>query len=397
MRTTVQYRAQHEALKFLSKVLSDERGLALLHGPAASGKTVLAKRFANEVKSHIPVAIVNGARTNSTDLLRRILQQYGINASQMSAEDLVNTLNVFVSQRARQGQVPLLILENITDMFPSSLAMLSKLASLMTETQYAMRFILTSNRDMSRIISARSMASVYERVIGNFRLGPMTAKEAARYLYIKLRTGGVQRPDDVLPVDTCEKLHAMTAGWPGDLDALALSVVEQAREFPVRAADVQDPNKPVVDDSPRLIITQLGKTVQDIRVTEKRMLIGRSDLGDIVIRDQFVSNQHALLIRDRNAIVLVDLKSRNGTYVNSRRVQGKVLLHNDIVSIGDHRIKMIYAEGKRPADVDAPNLADTAKPQEHCRCPACQEAQYSDTGAAGGQESLAARTASNTQ
>ena len=363
MRTTVQYRAQHEALKFLSKILSDERGLALLHGPVASGKTVIAKRLANELKSRIPVAIVNGARTNSAELLRRILEQYGIDGSRMSAEELINTLSVFVTQKTRQGQAPLLILENITDMFPSSLAMLSKLASLMTETQYAMRFVLTSNRDMARIVSARSMASVYERIVGNFKLGPMTAKEAARYLYIKLRAGGVKRPDDVLPVDTCEKLHAMAAGWPGDLDALALSVIEQAREFPIRAADVKDPNQPATDDAPRIIVTQLGKTLQDIRITEKRMLIGRSDLGDIVIRDQFVSNQHALLIRDRNAIVLVDLKSRNGTFVNSRRVQGKVLLHNDIVSIGDHRLKMIYAEGQRPSDVEAPDLSDTAKLQ----------------------------------
>jgi len=68
-----------------------------------------------------------------------------------------------------------------------------------------------------------------------------------------------------------------------------------------------------------------------------------------------------LLIRDKNAVVLVDLKSRNGTFVNSRRVQSKVLLHNDIVSLGDHRLKMIYAEGHSMIEIEDPDLADTAK------------------------------------
>ncbi len=57
----------------------------------------------------------------------------------------------------------------------------------------------------------------------------------------------------------------------------------------------------------------------------------------------------------------MDLKSRNGTFVNSRRVQSKVLLHNDIVSLGDHRMKMIYADGHSTIEIEDPDLADTAK------------------------------------
>jgi pSer/pThr/pTyr-binding forkhead associated (FHA) protein len=182
-----------------------------------------------------------------------------------------------------------------------------------------------------------------------------------RYLYAKLRSGGVERPDDVMPVDVCEKIHSMSGGWPGHMDAMALSIIEQAKSFPIRIEDIFDPSEPVADNVPRIIITSMGQTLQEIRLTEKRALIGRSDLSDIVIKDQFVSNQHALLIRDQNAVVLVDLKSRNGTYVNSRRVQSKVLLHNDIISLGDHRMKLLYAPGHSSIVIDDPELADTAK------------------------------------
>ncbi|HNP65115.1 MAG TPA: FHA domain-containing protein [Woeseiaceae bacterium] len=362
-RTFVRYQSQQEALDFLGEVLTDERGVALLHGPPASGKSVIANQFVQQVQPRLSIAVVNGARLNTDEMLSRILEQFGYDLALSSADEMMNMLSVFAVQQTRTHEPPVLILENINDMYPSALGALCKLATVTAGTRYAIRIILVSSRDMSRIIDAPSMASVSRRVIGNFKLGPMTAKEAMRYLYTKLRSGGVDRPDDVMPVDVCEKIHSMSGGWPGDMETMALSIIEQAKSYPIKVEDIFDPNSPASDDVPKIIITSMGKTLQEVPLTEKRALIGRSDLSDIVIKDQFVSNQHALLIRDQNAVVLVDLKSRNGTYVNSRRVQSKVLLHNDIISLGDHRMKMIYAPGHSSIVIDDPELADTAKMQ----------------------------------
>ena len=360
-RTFVRFKSQQEALKILGKILTDERGVALLHGPKSSGKSVLATRFVRDVQSNLAVAIVDGARMKTPELLSRILEQFGYNVVLDSIDEMLNMLNVFVVQQVRSRQAPVLILENINEMFPSALGALCKLASLKVNNRYALRLILVSNRDIRRIIQSPSMSSIAKRVIGNYELGPMTSQEALRYLYAKLRSGGVDRPDDIFSVDVCEKLHALSGGLPGDLDAMALSIMEQADRFPVRLDDIIDPDAPVKDDTPKLIVTFAGKAPREVRLTEKRALLGRSDLSDIVIRDQFVSSQHALLIRDKNAVVLVDLKSRNGTFVNSRRVQSKVLLHNDIVSLGGHRMKMIYADAHSTIEIEDPDLADTAK------------------------------------
>ena len=267
----------------------------------------------------------------------------------------------FVIQQTRTNQAPILIVENVHNMFPSALGALCKLASLLVNRRFALRLVMVSDRDIGRIIKSPSMRAVAERVIGKCELGPMTSAEALRYLYAKLRSGGVERPDDIFSVDVCEKLHSLSGGWPGDLDAMALSIIEQAGEFPIRLDDIVDPNEPVVDNTPMMIITLTGEPPREVRLTEKRALIGRSELSDIVILDQFVSGQHALMLRDENAVVLIDLKSRNGTFVNSRRIRSKVLLHNDIVLLGDHRMKMVYPAGHSSIEIEDPDLADTAK------------------------------------
>ncbi len=360
-RTFVRYQSQQDALSFLSQVLNDERGVGLLYGPSSSGKSVVANQFVRQVQSRLAVAMVNGTRMKTGELLTRILEQFGYRVALDSIDEMLNMLTVFVIQQTRTNQAPLLILENINSMYPSALSALCKLATLNVNGRHALRLVLISNRNIERVVSSPGMAVIAKRVVGNFELGPMSSAESIRYLYAKLQSGGVERPDDIFSVEVCEKLHALSGGWPGQLESMALSLLEQTEKAPVRVEDIIDPNAPVIDETPKLIITLSGKAPREIRLTEKRALIGRSDLSDIVVPDQFVSNQHALLIRDANAVVIVDLKSRNGTFVNSRRVQSKVLLHNDIISVGDHRMKMVYAAGHSSIEIDDPDLADTAK------------------------------------
>lgn len=360
-RTFVRYQSQQEALKVLGSILTDERGVALLYGPPSSGKSAIAEQFIRQTQANVSIAVVDASRMKTSDLLSSILEQFGYHVSLDSVDEMLHMITMFVVQQTRTNQAPVLILENVHNMFPSALGALCKLAALSVNRRFALRLALISDRDIDRIIKSPSMRSVAERVIGKCELGPMTSAEALRYLYAKLRSGGVERPDDIFSVDVCEKLHSLSGGWPGDLDAMALSIIEQASEFPIRLDDIVDPNEPVVDNTPMMIITLTGEPPREVKLSEKRALIGRSELSDIVILDQFVSGQHALLLRDENAVVLIDLKSRNGTFVNSRRVRSKVLLHNDIVSLGDYRMKMVYPAGHSSIEIDDPDLADTAK------------------------------------
>ena len=156
-RTFVRYHAQQEALSFLSNILVDERGVALLHGPPSSGKSVVANQFVQNMQSRLAVAIIDGSRLNTDELLSRILEQYGYNLALNSTDEMMNMLDVFAVQQTRTHEPPVLILENINDMYPSALGALCKLATVTAGSRYALRIILISSRDMSRIIDAPSM------------------------------------------------------------------------------------------------------------------------------------------------------------------------------------------------------------------------------------------------
>jgi hypothetical protein len=65
-------------------------------------------------------------------------------------------------------------------------------------------------------------------------------------------------------------------------------------------------------------------------------LLGRGDGADIKLEDAFASTRHARLVPQGEVIVLEDLGSTNGTYLNGEPLRGPQPLHvGDQIRIGD--------------------------------------------------------------
>ena len=182
------------------------------------------------------------------------------------------------------------------------------------------------------------------------------------YLFTRLKANGVRNPDSAISREITESLHTATGGWPGNLDCIADAVLKKRNEFPVGTETFselesnelfstfekvrEEEHVPVLDDfvepePPQLIISHNGEVVQEASIAATRTIIGRSDLSDLVIENQYISKQHAMLVQSNGTLFLVDLKSRNGSYVNSKKVSSQALRNNDIIALGDFRIKVV--------------------------------------------------------
>ncbi len=97
---------------------------------------------------------------------------------------------------------------------------------------------------------------------------------------------------------------------------------------------------------------------EDIPLKKDRILIGRRDNCDIVLRFSNVSGQHCRMTLEQGYWFIKDLESRNGTKVNGYRVTRKRLDPGVIISIAKHQYEIRYnpedlgAMGPPPADDD---------------------------------------------
>jgi len=131
----------------------------------------------------------------------------------------------------------------------------------------------------------------------------------------------------------------------GSVPAKPAAVEFQRTPLPVREEDdtreivtpkaVQYKPKTVV--ASRLVLVAEGGE-QSFPLTRDAYTVGRHRNNDIVVSDAKVSSFHARLDRSSDGFVLVDLKSRNGSFVNGKRAETQLLKTGDEIRMGTARL-----------------------------------------------------------
>ena len=76
-----------------------------------------------------------------------------------------------------------------------------------------------------------------------------------------------------------------------------------------------------------------------LHVRKAEVSIGRDPRNDIVIDDDTVSREHAMLLYQNGKFTLRDLGSSNGTYVNDKKIMEAVISNGDMVRFGQATFK----------------------------------------------------------
>ena len=93
----------------------------------------------------------------------------------------------------------------------------------------------------------------------------------------------------------------------------------------------------VAHRAPRLVIERApGHDPGMIYDLDGDLVLGRGDRAEIRLEDPFASSRHARVYEQGNIVVIEDLGSTNGTYLNEELLQTPGPLHpGDRVRIGD--------------------------------------------------------------
>lgn len=101
-----------------------------------------------------------------------------------------------------------------------------------------------------------------------------------------------------------------------------------------------------------------------VPVTQEKFLIGRSDECQLRPKSDSISRRHCALVQKDDRVLLIDLKSRNGTIVNGKKLdpaKAKVLKHGDRIQVGKLEFELILqvdiASKKKPEVKDVKDAA----------------------------------------
>lgn len=113
---------------------------------------------------------------------------------------------------------------------------------------------------------------------------------------------------------------------------------------------------------PKLTLKFDDRVIKEYSV-DAEVTIGRLPDNTVVIDNPAVSSHHARLFLDGDQLIVEDLHSKNGTYLNEQHVMRAALKSGDVLQIGKHRLE--YAEANDAAvstrqGAPTPTLGPTA-------------------------------------
>jgi pSer/pThr/pTyr-binding forkhead associated (FHA) protein len=91
---------------------------------------------------------------------------------------------------------------------------------------------------------------------------------------------------------------------------------------------------------PKLSLMFENRLVKEVPVGSRPVTIGRAPDNDLAVDNLAVSNYHAKIYYEAGRMVIEDLDSLNGTFVNDLRVERATLHDGDKVHVGKHTIKV---------------------------------------------------------
>jgi pSer/pThr/pTyr-binding forkhead associated (FHA) protein len=127
----------------------------------------------------------------------------------------------------------------------------------------------------------------------------------------------------------------------------------------------------------RLLLKFDSAILKEVPLGSRPVTIGRAPDNELAIDNLAVSNYHARIYGEAGRLVIEDLNSLNGTFVNDLRVERTTLRDGDLVQIGKHQIQVdashdaalpVNAWRKAPAPkVDETMVLDTQERRELLR------------------------------
>src|SRR5687767_14373455 len=102
--------------------------------------------------------------------------------------------------------------------------------------------------------------------------------------------------------------------------------------------------------SVRLTLVLSGRTVERFEFDDSftRLKVGRAEDCEVRIDNLGVSRHHCEIARQNGFVVLRDLQSNNGTFVNGNKVEAHNLNTGDVITIGKYSLEFVGGPPPRP-------------------------------------------------
>jgi len=370
------------ALDHLRSAFEEGRSLAVLNSGWVSGADDIIRSFLVEVGGGISVARVTGSCLSDIDGMRELLRSIGFEPKEKIAADIEKIFAKFLTFQRERRRRTIVVYEETRENREWVHDRVARFIRLEAAGNFGLTVILSRRTRFDELPNEPPLDFACGQIGKHISLTPFTLADTRKFVLWRIDATESTDVSCLIDIQAITLIHELCDGLPDAIEQLfcaSLDLADEEDTAPVTTNIVMRASKiirlpPLTQQLaeksrltpaksravptltrvklPRIALAYKGITIRELTLRQQRLSIGRSEENDLCINSRFVSRRHATIFRNGAETAVVDLDSKNGTYVNSRRIRVQTIADQDEISIGYHSIRFLNPDppAREPAN-----------------------------------------------
>ena len=183
-------RQHREAHNHVMYGIRERKGFIQLTGEVGSGKTTLCRAVLEELGHHVQTALILNPCLTEAQLIRAILQDFGLKTTGKDMLSLIQTLTTFLLAKMEAKANVALLIDECQNLSPKLMEQIRLLSNLETTHQKLIQIVLIGQPELAKKLEDPALRQLRQRITVRYHLGPLDETEVGSYIAHRLATAG---------------------------------------------------------------------------------------------------------------------------------------------------------------------------------------------------------------
>jgi general secretion pathway protein A len=212
-------RRHREAFDHMLFGITERKGFIQITGEVGAGKSTLCRAVLEQLGDKYATAVILNPVLTGIQLLRAILHEFGLEDRGNDRVRLVQRLNGFLLERAREGRDVVLFVDEAQDLPDAMLEEVRLLSNLETDDRKLLQIVLIGQTELRRRLERADLRQLRQRITVRYHLGPIEREETEAYILHRLTVAGSNGRPTFSPA-AIRAVHRHSRGVPRLINAI---------------------------------------------------------------------------------------------------------------------------------------------------------------------------------